>query len=166
MYKNIEDFIAEWKEEAEGTLKIFGTVDNEALLKKPHADVRTLGRSAWHITQTLTEMPMAAGIRADDPLEGKEIPGSISAISGIYKKYSEELVDSLEKNWKGADLSEMIDMYGRKWSRSRTLSILLRHQIHHRAQMTVAMRLLGMKVPGFYGPAREEWAEYGMETQE
>jgi hypothetical protein len=28
--------------------------------------------------------------------------------------------------------------------------------------MTVLMRQAGLKVPGVYGPAREEWAAYGM----
>ena len=29
--------------------------------------------------------------------------------------------------------------------------------------MTVLMRQAGLKVPGVYGPAREEWAEFGMQ---
>jgi hypothetical protein len=32
--------------------------------------------------------------------------------------------------------------------------------------MTVLMRQAGLVVPGVYGPAREEWAVYGMPTQE
>jgi uncharacterized damage-inducible protein DinB len=38
------------------------------------------------------------------------------------------------------------------------LTVLLRHEIHHRAQMTVLMRQAGLRVPGVYGPSREEWA--------
>ena len=52
------------------------------------------------------------------------------------------------------------------WSRGKTLGALVTHQIHHRAQLTVVMRLAGLKVPGVYGPAKEEWAAYGMEPQE
>ena len=44
-----------------------------------------------------------------------------------------------------------------------TLAVLVRHQAHHRGQMTVLMRQAGLKVPGVYGPAREEWAEFGMQ---
>jgi len=36
------------------------------------------------------------------------------------------------------------------------------HQTHHRAQMTVLMRQAGLKVPGVYGPSREEWSQMGM----
>jgi hypothetical protein len=32
----------------------------------------------------------------------------------------------------------------------------------YRGQMTVLMRQAGLKVPVIYGPAREEWQEFGM----
>jgi uncharacterized damage-inducible protein DinB len=32
--------------------------------------------------------------------------------------------------------------------------------------MTVLMRQAGLAVPGVYGPAREEWAAYGMAAPE
>jgi len=40
------------------------------------------------------------------------------------------------------------------------------HQAHHRGQMTVLMRQAGMKVPGVYGPSKEEWSAFGMEPME
>ena len=46
------------------------------------------------------------------------------------------------------------------------LSSLIRHQAHHRGQMTVLMRQAGLPVPGVYGPAREEWKAYGQEPEE
>ena len=48
-------------------------------------------------------------------------------------------------------------MYGQKWTRSATLESIVKHQIHHRAQMTVLMRQASLKVPRVYGPSREEW---------
>ena len=50
--------------------------------------------------------------------------------------------------------------------REHVLISLVRHQAHHRAQMTVLMRQAGLAVPGIYGPAREEWAAMGMEPQQ
>jgi uncharacterized damage-inducible protein DinB len=44
--------------------------------------------------------------------------------------------------------------------------VLITHQIHHRAQMTVLMRLAGLKVPGVCGPAKEEWKAMGMPAME
>ena len=42
-----------------------------------------------------------------------------------------------------------------------TLFYLIAHQTHHRGQMTVLMRQAGLRVPGIYGPAKEEWAAFG-----
>jgi hypothetical protein len=32
--------------------------------------------------------------------------------------------------------------------------------------MTVLMRLAGLKIPGLYGPSKEEWSRYGMKEPE
>jgi uncharacterized damage-inducible protein DinB len=37
------------------------------------------------------------------------------------------------------------------------LSVILMHQCHHRGQLTILMRLAGLKIHGIYGPAKEEW---------
>jgi uncharacterized damage-inducible protein DinB len=44
--------------------------------------------------------------------------------------------------------------------------VLMLHQTHHRGQLATYMRIAGLKVPGPYGPAREEWTNYGMPPQE
>jgi len=72
------------------------------------------------------------------------------------------LLDQIKKSWDDDTLKTEDDMYGEQWSRAMTLQALVFHQIHHRAQMTVLMREAGLDVPGVYGPARQEWAAYGM----
>ena len=57
-------------------------------------------------------------------------------------------------------------MYGQTWPRGQALWGLIAHEVHHRGQMTVLMRQAGIVVPGVYGPAREEWATYGMPVQD
>ena len=57
-------------------------------------------------------------------------------------------------------------MYGEEWSRATTLSVLIRHQTHHRGELVVLMRMLDMKVIGVYGPASEEWVQMGMTPQD
>jgi len=166
MYKKVEDFILEWEEEAKSTLVVFKAIDDDVVHKKINDNVRSLDRIAWHITRTLTEMPSSAKIISEDALDNKKVPESIKSISDMYKQYSGELVSSLRKNWKDSDLTEIVELYNQKWQRSKVLSILIKHQIHHRAQMTIIMRMLDLKVPGIYGPAKEEWNQFGMEPQE
>jgi uncharacterized damage-inducible protein DinB len=70
------------------------------------------------------------------------------------------------KCWSDETLQIEDDMYGEMWKRGKTLGSLINHEIHHRGQMTVLMRQAGLKVPGIYGPSKDEWAQYGMKPPE
>ncbi len=166
MYSNLSDFITDWKAEASFTLKIFEAIPDELILTTVSDNVRSLGRLAWHITQTLTEMPHKAGVVDEDNLDNLPIPESFAKISDIYALYSEALIKNLEQKWSGTDLTESIEIYGQQWEKRKLLSVLITHQIHHRAQMTIVMRLLELNVPGIYGPSKEEWGQFGMEAQD
>ncbi len=166
MYRSIEDFISDWKSEELFTLKIFSEITGAAKTHKAGENIRTLGRLAWHITQTLTEMPFKAGIMDTDYLDNEPIPGSFEEIIDTYKKYSMQLIELLSKKWRDEDLTEKIEVYGQKWKRRKILSVLVKHQIHHRGQMTVLMRLQNIVVSGTYGPSKEEWSKYGMKPQD
>jgi len=162
MYRKIEDFIEDWKAEESATLKIFESIPDSAKATKAVEHLRSLERLAWHITQTLTEMPARAGIIEKDTLEHLSIPASFTDIISAYKKRSADLMEQVQKKWTDAGLTEEIGMYGQQWSRRKILSVMVLHQVHHRGQMTALMRVLGLKVPGVYGPSKEEWVAYGM----
>jgi uncharacterized damage-inducible protein DinB len=93
-------------------------------------------------------------------------PAKASEILDAYKGASAAFVAALSSKWKDADLAVEDPMYGEKWPRGMTLAGLVHHQVHHRGQMTVLMRQAGLKVPGIYGPAREEWSNMGMKAPE
>ena len=71
--------------------------------------------------------------------------------------------EQIKADWNDSTLNVSDDMYGEKWPRGMTLAVLVSHQTHHRAQMTVLMRQANLRVPGVYGPAREEWAPMGVQ---
>lgn len=163
MYTSIDTFLEEWKYESEGTLKLFNMLTDEALKQKHHERVRTAGFLAWHITHTIKEMMEKAGLE----IEGKDQQDyngeTVKEICDAYKLASDSLVRELAK-WKDEDLEVETEMYGDKWKRGVTLGILIKHQAHHRGQLEVVMRLSGLRVTSVYGPAFEEWAEWGMEA--
>jgi uncharacterized damage-inducible protein DinB len=107
---------------------------------------------------------------ADTPVEAANEhtpqPASAAAIAGAYQAGAAAVEKAVTTTWKDADLPVEIDMYGEKWTRAMTLRAIIQHEVHHRGQMTVLMRQAGLRVPGIYGPAREEWAVYGMPTQD
>lgn len=165
MYYKISDFINDWTYESEATLKVFNNLTDESLTKKVNDNVRTAGRLAWHITTSISEMAQRTGL-SFQAVNENSLPVTVKEIADAYKTASENLLNEIKLKWTDETLQQEDDMYGEKWKRGTTLSVIINHQIHHRAQLTVVMRLLGLKVPGIYGPAKEEWTNFGMSAQE
>lgn len=166
MYYKILDFISDWTYESESTIKVFSNLTDESLSKKINEKVRTPGILAWHITTAIPEMMSRTGLKFESIKHDSPVPSKASEIVDAYKSASESLLEQVKRNWGDETLKQVDDMYGEKWAKGKTLAILITHQVHHRAQLTVVMRLAGLKVPGVYGPSNEEWAEMGMPAQE
>lgn len=166
MFRRVTDFLAVWEYETEATLKILGALTDASLAQRFHPDVRTLGRLAWHITQSIPEMGLRTGLRVAGPGEHEPIPTSAAELAARYREAADSLARQVQDGWNDAELEVEDEMYGERWPRGRTLFVISGHQAHHRAQMTVLMRLAGLPVPGVYGPAKEEWGQLGMPAQE
>ncbi|OGC89422.1 MAG: hypothetical protein A2W25_01695 [candidate division Zixibacteria bacterium RBG_16_53_22] len=166
MFTSIEHFKGAWKYEMESTGKIFGALSDASLKQSVAKDHRTLGRMAWHLTQTIPEMAGRTGLKVDGPGEKEPVPTSASAIKKAYDMAAASLLEQVTRNWTDESLGIEDNMYGENWKRGSTLAALISHQIHHRAQMTVLMRQAGLAVPGIYGPSRDEWGQYNMPAPE
>ena len=162
MFSTIKDFSDQFKTEREATQKIFSILTDENLSQEVCEGFRNLGRMAWHIVQTLPEMAGRVGLKVDGPSETDPVPRQAKDIQKAYIQTSETLASEISRNWQDKDLDTYDDMYGQKWQRRKTLHVLLNHEIHHRAQMIVLLRQAGAKIPGIYGPAKEEWSGFNM----
>ena len=166
MYRSITDFLADWQYETAGTAKVLNSITDDQRAHYIHPDVRSLERLAWHLTQTLTEMGHRAGLFAVDLLERENIPATIADLAGIYENHALHVAKAVHSKWTDSALTEKVDMYGEPWAKGVVLRVLISHQSHHRGQMTVILRMLGLPVPGLYGPSKEEWVEMGVEAPE
>lgn len=166
MFQTIAEFSRAWHAESANTSKVMEALTDASLAQKVTPEGRSLGRLAWHVVQTLGEMGGHAGLPVEAANEKTPQPASAAAIADAYKAGAAAVERAVTATWKDADLPVEIEMYGEKWARAMALQALISHEIHHRGQMTVLMRQAGVKVPGVYGPAREEWAVYGMPAQE
>lgn len=162
VYKTIEDFAADWRNETAGTLRIMEALTDASLAQQVTEQHRTLGRLAWHIAQSQHEMLARTGLQFEGVGEAEPVSSSAAAIAAAYKRSSEALLAAVQSAWTDATLLEQDDMYGEMWPKGLTLDVLVKHEIHHRGQMTVLMRQAGLQVPGMYGPVKEEWAVFGM----
>lgn len=164
MYRHIEDFTRAWQQESEMTLKVLRALTDESLAQKMGPEGRTLGFLAWHLVLTLPEMMTHAGVPVVGPAHDAPQP-ALPEMVRQYELSARAIGEGLPRAWTDAMLGEMVPMYGQQWPRGMVLTSLIVHQAHHRGQMTALMRLAGLKVPGVYGPAREEWGAYNMPPQ-
>ena len=127
---------------------------------------RTLARVAWHIVQTIPEMLGRVGLSPEGPGEDDAVPTAAGEIADAYRAAAGSTIAQIRDGWTDETLDVEDEMYGDKWRRGFSLTAFLRHEIHHRGQMTVLMRQAGLRVPAIYGPAKEDWLSYGMSTPE
>ena len=162
MIRNIDDFLKLLSTEKAETLKVFSYMTDESLSETIPGG-RSLGRLANHITDTLDQLPAQAGLPLT-PLYIKRT--TVKDLMAAYEDGADRLAEAVTENWHDGMLDEEQTMYGQPWKNGFTLWALLAHQAHHRGQMTVVMRYAGLKVPGVYGPSKEEWVAYNMVPQE
>jgi uncharacterized damage-inducible protein DinB len=166
MYNSIQEFLKDWDFESESTIKILSSLTDESLKQKVTGTGRSLGRLAWHLGATISEMGNLSQLNVEK-IDDKYDPAvSAKAISDMYKRVAASLKEEVSNNWTDASLKENVNLYGEVWTKAMSLDATVKHQIHHRGQMTVLMRQAGLKVPGMYGPAYEEWAAIGMQPME
>jgi uncharacterized damage-inducible protein DinB len=163
MYSSTEAFKKDWQEEAKKTLTLFRSLNNKTFHVQPHPHVRSAARIAWHITDTIGEMMSKTGLHIDNYNEEEsDVFWNVEDLCTAYESYSNNLIQQLSNNWKDATLQEELEIYGGKQKKGEILQMLITHQIHHRGQLTVIMRLTDVEVQGTYGPAKQEWSKYGM----
>ncbi len=163
MINSLKEFYKTWQHESQSTIKVFQHLTDESLSTRVYEGGRTLGKLANHIVETLSELPskLCLGIS-----EKHAHYVSVNELIEVYKKDSAALIEAIKEKWTDDSLHEKHNMYGEEWKNNLSLWVLITHQIHHRGQMTVLMRQAGLKVPGIYGPAKEEWEAMGIPAME
>lgn len=168
MFRHLDDFQICWKEESAKSLEVFNAIPDGAMRTAITPEHRDLRRLAWHLVESLIEMPGHCGLKIEGAhrIQGGFIgdpPSTMKEIAEAYSAAAASLGEGL-KAWTDEDLEREDELYGEHWKRGFTLFVLVMHQTHHRGQMTVLMRQAGLIVPGIYGPAKEGWAAYGMDA--
>ncbi len=164
MFRRLDDFLETYEHLSASTGKTLAALTDASLSQSVGAGHRTLGHIAWHIVVTVPEMMNRTGLGLSAVDHGSPPPTTAREIVAAHQRVSAELSERLKASWSDATLLETDDMYGTPWPRGMTLAALVNHEVHHRGQMTVLMRQAGLRVPGVFGPSREEWAQFGAQA--
>lgn len=163
MYTSIQQFVQDYEEEIAATQKLLDNLTDASLNQEVAPGFRTLGHLAWHIACS-GMMVGAAGVKFEVPDERSGVPTSAQAIADAYRKAMPALVQAVKTQWTDADLPKVQNVFGQNWANGTTLNKFIKHEVHHRGQLTILMRQAGLEVSGIYGPAKQEWAMIGMEA--
>lgn len=166
VFATISSFINCWNDECVKTEQISNAIPADLWTREIIPGYRTLARLVWHLVHTPVEMLERVGIVIIGPKRNAPLPASGQPIIKEHKRVSESVASLIASQWNDKTLAQVDEMYGEQWTRSMTLTVLLHHLIHHRGQMTVLLRTAGQPVPGLYGPAKEEWQQFGMTPPE
>jgi len=163
-----EKLLPEFDEEFASTRRFLALIPNDKMLWKPHEKSMELGRLAWHLADfpEWAVMTFAKNHYAMTPEEGEK------AMNGWKGRTREEILARFDGDltiaraalsvttdadmdhrwtmeWAGQTIiDDPREVVYRKWTIS--------HMIHHRAQLGVCLRMLGIVIPGCYGPSADE----------
>jgi len=159
----IDGLLQELEAEAQTTRRVLERVPDSQLGWRPHEKARTLGELALHVA-------IVPGGVAE--LFGGPSPAQAPQFTDPSPKSASELIPELDQSIAKAKkvLGGMDDatlmatwrlMRGERelFALPRVAllrSIMLNHWYHHRGQLTVYLRALGVPVPSIYGPSADE----------
>ena len=158
----IEALIQELDQEAQTTRRVLERVPGDRLAWKPHAKSMSLGQLALHVATTpggVSEIVRQSPYPAPEFIQPSATSASelIPALEQSVAKAKENLRAigdaGLGNIWKVVDgEKELMAMPVGAVLRF----IMLNHWYHHRGQLSVYLRELGVPVPSIYGPSADE----------
>jgi uncharacterized damage-inducible protein DinB len=154
--------ITDFTSESSNTRKVLEAVPEDRFDWKPHEKSMSLGRLAGHIAELPSivhgvmepQLDFAAG--AYKPF----VPANRADLLKVFEQHASRFEPAVAPRDDDFLSATWTLRYGEKVLMSlprhaAIRSIAIHHVIHHRGQMTVYLRLLGVPVPPTYGPTAD-----------
>jgi Uncharacterized protein conserved in bacteria len=163
MYQSVQAFMEDWKFEAAKTKSVLESLTDASLSYQSVTNQRSIGRVAWHTVTSVYEFMAPTGADLGVSLNLNQVPDTAAAIPETYTRLCDAGM-SIVSQWDDSFLQETRNYWGEEWTIGFAMLSMIKHEIHHRGQLTALMRQAGIKPPVVYGPAQEDWASFGMEA--
>jgi uncharacterized damage-inducible protein DinB len=162
-----ERLLPEFEHEMANTRKILERIPEDQLGWKPHEKSMSLGRLAGHTAEMARWATYTVKVDVLDLSSG--VDGDIQGHVMTSRHDTLGKFDNWLTEAKAALAATPDEAYPQTWklvSHGQTFlemprgvvlrSVVMNHMIHHRGQLSVYLRLLGVAVPGLYGPSADE----------
>lgn len=121
----------------------------------PDGKSMTALKLAWHIASA--DCWFLSSIIAGEFKSGdSSIPQNVNSAADVIAWYDANLPGVIEqaKALTGEQTAKSLDFFGMMQAPAVAfISLMLKHSIHHRGQLSAYLRPMGAKVPGIYGPS-------------
>jgi uncharacterized damage-inducible protein DinB len=164
MRANFRSALSIWEREHATTLAVFAAVpegknDQTVIPEKGW----TLADLVWHICISerwfCTDI-MGVPAQGENPLRGDPRPATVAGITEAFRESHATLVAAVaahDEAW----VDGTVDFYGEPWIRLDLLHLMLRHEAHHRGQLSMLMMVAGGQPPTIYGAPGINLADAG-----
>lgn len=158
----IDAFLQELEHEAKTTKRVLERVPDNKLGWRPHQKARTLGELALHVAGTpgaVARLAAQSEIQAPDfkdpvPNSAAELIPALEESIATARQVLGSMDDAtLNSTWRMKRNGQEIMAIPRA---AFLRSIMLNHWYHHRGQLSVYLRQLGVQIPSIYGPSADE----------
>jgi uncharacterized damage-inducible protein DinB len=152
-----EVVLANYEQECATTKRVIGAVPASGLNYTPDPKSMTALDLAWHV-------PSSEWFFLNSVAEGKfaggdpKRPESVRSVQDVLAWYDSNVPPAVArvKALSGAQLAQTIDFFGMMQGPAAWfLSLMVRHAVHHRGQLSAYLRPMGAKVPSIYGPSAD-----------
>jgi uncharacterized damage-inducible protein DinB len=157
-------YLAELEHESAGTRRLLALVPSDRADFKPHPRSFSLGDLATHVAQMHRWIPITMQTSELDFAVNGDQAAPFSSTDELLARFDGFLAEA-RAALEGATDAEMGDPWtlrqGEQVFFTLPKGVCLRtfvfnHIVHHRAQLTVYLRLLDIPIPGLYGPSADE----------
>lgn len=159
----LDMLLGEYTHEASQTRKVLERIPMDKIDFKPHDKSMTLGKLTAHVsdlagwtglTLTTTELDLAGGYVTPPFSTTDELLAIFDKnVETTTKALQAATDEALGVNWTLRAGSHVILTMPRGQC---IRSLCFNHTVHHRGQLSVYLRLVGVPVPGMYGPSADE----------
>ncbi|RYY56503.1 MAG: damage-inducible protein DinB [Chitinophagaceae bacterium] len=156
-----EYFIAEIKSETESTRQCLERIPESLFEYKPHETSMKMG----YLTLLVAEIPgwISAMIK-DSVIDLATYPHmKFTDTASLVKQYESSVKDAISalENITEEQVKKEFELQQQgttvwKVGKIQGLGETINHWVHHRGQLTVYMRMNGIKVPSIYGPSADD----------
>jgi uncharacterized damage-inducible protein DinB len=158
----VEELIQELEQETHATRRVLERIPEDYLDWRPHPKSQSLGQLAMHVA-TIPGALAEVSMRPFDV--GTSIPRpSAESVDQLLETLSRSVAQAIEILRSMGDRGlaaqwQMLDGERELWALPRGAFLrttMLNHWYHHRGQLTVYLRQLGVPLPAVYGDSADE----------